>query len=111
MPGYLERISVEANVCHGQPCVKGTRIMVWLILQYLANGDTLEDIFAAYPDLTAEDIRACLAYAAESARERVLPMTCYFLIASEAKQSLFAKRVALPAESNCRAPRGLTPRN
>jgi len=70
----FERISVKSNVCHGQPCVKGTRIMVWLILQYLANGDSEEDILAAYPDLTIEDVHACLAYAAQSARERVLPI-------------------------------------
>lgn len=70
----FERISVTPSVCHGQPCVKGTRIMVWLILQYLANGDSENDILAAYPDLTAKDIHVCLAYAAESARERVLPI-------------------------------------
>ncbi len=70
----LARITVDPNVCHGQPCVKGTRVMVWLLLQYLANGDSAEDVLAAYPGLTAEDIQACLAYAAESARERILPI-------------------------------------
>ncbi len=74
MPKETGRISVDPNVCHGQPCVKGTRIMVWLILQYLANGDSEKEILVGYPDLCAEDIRACLAYAAESARERVLPI-------------------------------------
>jgi uncharacterized protein (DUF433 family) len=68
----MDRISVDPNVCHGQPCVKGTRIMVWLVLNYLANGDSIEEILAAYPNLTREDIRACLAYAAEAARERVV---------------------------------------
>ncbi|MBI4964172.1 MAG: DUF433 domain-containing protein [Desulfomonile tiedjei] len=72
MSPLLDRISVDPNVCHGQPCVKGTRIMVWLILDYLANGDSIEDILASYPVLTTEDIRACLAYAAETARERVV---------------------------------------
>ncbi len=72
MSPLLERISVDPNVCHGQPCVKGTRIMVWLILNYLASGDSFEDILAAYPALTRDDIRACLAYAAENARERVI---------------------------------------
>ena len=71
MPDYLERIGVDTNICHGQPCVKGTRIMVWLILQYLANGDSEGDILAAYPDLAAEDIHACLAYAAEAAPQRL----------------------------------------
>lgn len=48
--------------------------MVWLVLQYLANGNRTEDILEAYPSLTREDVEACLAYAAESARERILPI-------------------------------------
>jgi uncharacterized protein (DUF433 family) len=59
---FSDRITVDPNMCHGQPCVKGTRIMVWLILDFLANGDTMEEILAAYPSLTRDDIRACLAY-------------------------------------------------
>jgi uncharacterized protein (DUF433 family) len=74
MANLLERISINPKICHGQPCVKGTRIMVWLIVQYLANGDSMEDILAAYPSLTREDVQACLAYAAEVTRERVLPV-------------------------------------
>jgi uncharacterized protein (DUF433 family) len=62
MIDLLSRISIDARVCHGQPCVKGTRITVWLVLQYLANGDSVEAILAAYPSLTREDIQACLAY-------------------------------------------------
>lgn len=72
MSPFMDRISVDPNVCHGQPCIKGTRVMVWLVLNYLANGDSIEDILAAYPNLTREDVRACLAYAAEAARERVV---------------------------------------
>ncbi len=72
MSPLLDRITVDPDVCHGQPRVKGTRIMVWLILNYLANGDSMEDILAAYPDLTQDDIRGCLAYAAEATRERVV---------------------------------------
>jgi uncharacterized protein (DUF433 family) len=75
MDRLLERISITPNVCHGQPCVTGTRIMVWLIVQYLANGDSAEEILAAYPSLTREDIQACLLYAAEMTRERVLPIS------------------------------------
>lgn len=74
MPELLKRIAISPNICHGQPCVRGSRIMVWLVLQYLANGDRAEDILAAYPSLTHEDVEACLAYAAESARERILPI-------------------------------------
>lgn len=74
MPELLERITVSPNVCHGQPCVRGSRVMVWLVLQYLANGDSVEHVVAACPGLTKEDVEACLAYAAESVRERILPI-------------------------------------
>lgn len=74
MADLLQRISVDPEVCHGQPCVKGTRIMVWLILQYLANGDSVENLLEAYPALAAEDVQACLAYAAQTACQRVLPI-------------------------------------
>ena len=74
MENLLAHISINPKICHGQPCVKGTRIMVWLVVQYLANGDSVEDILAAYPSLTREDVQACLAYAAEVTRERVLPV-------------------------------------
>jgi len=63
MANLLGCISINPKICHGQPCVKGTRIMTWLIVQYLANGDSVEDILAAYPSLTREGIQACLAYA------------------------------------------------
>ena len=72
MASFLERITVDPAICHGQPCVRGTRVMVWLILHCMANGDTVEDILAAYPSLSREDVRACLAYAAETAKERVV---------------------------------------
>ncbi len=74
MNNLLERIRINPRICHGQACVKGTRIMVWLVVQYLANGDTVEDVLASYPSLTREDIQACLTYAAELTRERVLPI-------------------------------------
>lgn len=74
MDDLIKRISVDPNVCHGTPCVRGTRIMVWQVVQFLANGDTADEITAAYPTLTPDDIRACLAFAAELARERVLPV-------------------------------------
>jgi uncharacterized protein (DUF433 family) len=74
MDALLDRISIDPQICHGQPCVRGTRIMAWLIVQYLANGDSTEDILAAYPSLTREDVQACLRFAAELARERVIPI-------------------------------------
>jgi uncharacterized protein (DUF433 family) len=74
MDNLLERISIDPKVGHGQPCVKGTRIMVWLIVRYVANGDSVQEILTAYPSLTREGIQACLLYAAEMTRERVLPI-------------------------------------
>jgi len=67
---WQERISVNPSVRSGKPCVKGTRITVYDLLEYLAGGMSEQDILADFPDLTPEDIRACLAFAA--ARERRL---------------------------------------
>ncbi len=74
MGDLLQRISIDPNVCFGKPCIKGTRIWVSLILDFLASGDTIEDILADYPQLTVEDIRAAMAYGAEMARERFVPI-------------------------------------
>ena len=74
MPDLLDRISIDPNVCFGKPCIKGTRIWVSLILDFLASGKSEADILEAYPDLQPEDIRAAIAYAAELARERVIPV-------------------------------------
>ncbi len=70
----LKRISVDPKVCFGKPCIRGTRIWVSLIVENLAEGVPEDEILAAYPQLTHEDIRAALAYAAEVTRERVLPI-------------------------------------
>ena len=74
MNNLLDRISIDPNVCFGKPCIKGTRIWVSLILDFLANGDTIEDLLADYPQLTVQDIRAAIAYGAEMARERYVPI-------------------------------------
>jgi uncharacterized protein (DUF433 family) len=66
----LERISIDPNVCFGKPCIRGTRIWVSLILDFLANGMSMEELLAEYPQLEVEDIRAAIAYGAEMARER-----------------------------------------
>ncbi|MEX0647944.1 MAG: DUF433 domain-containing protein [Balneolaceae bacterium] len=63
-------ITVNSSIRSGKPCVKGTRITVYDVLEYLAGGMREEEILADFPDLTREDIRACLAFAA--ARERRL---------------------------------------
>jgi uncharacterized protein (DUF433 family) len=61
----LARISVDPQICHGTPCIKGTRIPVSIALDILAAGVPESEILAAYPSLQPEDIRAALAYAAE----------------------------------------------
>lgn len=61
---WQDRISVDAAVCHGRPCIRGTRIMVSIVLDYLAAGEPEEEILRQYPTLCGEDIRAAQAYAA-----------------------------------------------
>ena len=74
MNSLLDRISIDPNICFGKPCIRGTRIWVSLILDFLASGETVERILEAYPQLTADDIRAAIAYGAEVARERIVPV-------------------------------------
>ena len=76
MPGQelLSRISIDPYICHGQACIKGTRIMVSVILDCLAAGMSEEGILEEYPTLTAEGVRAAAAYGAVLAREEVLPL-------------------------------------
>ncbi len=71
---WKEKISIRDDVCHGKPCIKGTRIWVSLILDLLASGSTIDDILKEYPHLSQDDIRACIAYGAEVARERHIPI-------------------------------------
>ncbi len=59
-----DRISVDPRICHGQACVRGTRISVHQVIRMLANGDTAEDLLAEFPSLNGADILACLDYAA-----------------------------------------------
>ncbi len=70
----LEHISINPRICHGQACIKGTRIMVSVILDNLAAGVAREEILRSYPPLTDTGIDAALAYAAELARERTVPV-------------------------------------
>jgi uncharacterized protein (DUF433 family) len=72
MSNWQERITINSQVCHGKPCIKGTRIMVSVILDNLASGLTPEEIVADYPPLTLEDVRSAIAYAAKLAREEEL---------------------------------------
>ena len=65
---YLRRITIDPEVRFGKPCVRGTRLTVGDVLSYLASGMTEDEILADFPQLTRDDIRACLAFAAD--RER-----------------------------------------
>jgi uncharacterized protein (DUF433 family) len=69
MLDWQERISVNPSVCHGKACVRGTRVMISVILDNLAAGIPHEEILQSYPSVQEEDIQATLAYAAELARE------------------------------------------
>jgi len=72
---WKERITADQFVCHGKACIKGTRIMVSVILDNLAEGVSEEEILKSYPSLGPEDIKAAIAYAAELSRERLVSVT------------------------------------
>jgi uncharacterized protein (DUF433 family) len=72
---WQERITVDLAVCHGKACIKGTRIMVSVILDNLAVGVSQQEILKSYPSLTPADVQAAIAYGAELARERVVPVS------------------------------------
>ncbi len=70
MNPILERIVIDPDICFGKPCIKGTRIWVSLLLDFLSNGMTIEEIIAEYPQLKEKDICAAIAYGPEMTRER-----------------------------------------
>lgn len=70
MNPLLQRISIDPNICFGKPCIRGTRIWVSLILDFLAAGTSFDELLSEYPQLTVADIYAAIAYGAELARER-----------------------------------------
>ena len=67
---WREHVTVDPAICHGQACIKGTRITVSVVLDNLAASASADDILRSYPSLSAKDIQASIAYAAELARER-----------------------------------------
>ncbi len=71
---WRNRITVDPLVCHGKACIKGTRVMVSVILDNLADGVSRDEILASYPSLVDEDIDAAVQYAAELARERLVTL-------------------------------------
>ncbi|CAN5847995.1 DUF433 domain-containing protein [soil metagenome] len=71
---WREYVTVDPKVCHGKPCVKGTRVMVSVILDNLAVGQTPEEIMESYPSVSREAIKSTIAYAADLARERFVSL-------------------------------------
>ena len=71
---FQDRIIADPLVCHGKACIKGTRVMVSIILDNLAAGLSPEEIVRSYPSLTVDDVRAAIAYAADLSRERIVPI-------------------------------------
>lgn len=71
---WRKHITVDPNVCHGKACIAGTRILVSVVLDNLAEGASEDDILRGYPSLTRGAIRAAVAYAADLSRERSVPL-------------------------------------
>ncbi len=69
---WQEYINSDPEIMFGKPCIKGTRISVDLIVEKLANGDTIEYLLTAYPRISRESILACLHFAAESVRNEII---------------------------------------
>ena len=71
---WQDYVTVDPAVCHGRACIKGTRIMVSVVLDNLAAGLAPEEIIRSYPSLDQEAVQAAIAYAAELGRERIVAM-------------------------------------
>ncbi len=72
---WKEKVSSNINICHGKVCIKGTRIMVSVILDCVAEGMTEEEILSEYPSLKKGDVNVALMYAASLARGEIIPLT------------------------------------
>ncbi len=75
MVNWQDYISTDPDICHGKACITGTRVMATVILDSLAEGLGVEEIIQQYPSVPREAVRATLLYAAELAKERVLPLS------------------------------------
>jgi len=71
---WRERITADPHICHGKVCIKGTRIMVSVVLDNLAGGVSPEAILQSYPTLKPDDIQAALSYAAELSKGRIVTL-------------------------------------
>jgi uncharacterized protein (DUF433 family) len=70
-----ERVSIKPDVCNGRPVVRGTRVRVQTVLEFLAAGDSVEDVLEEYPKLTRADVQACLNFALRLMGNHLLPAT------------------------------------
>ena len=66
----LNRITIDPSICHGKPAIRGLRYPVESVLEYLAGGDSFDDVLAEFPDLERDDLLACLQFAAKSLKAR-----------------------------------------
>lgn len=71
---WRDHITVNPAICHGKACVKGTRVMASVLIDNLAAGVPMDEVLASYPSVTADDVNAALAYSADLARERTVPL-------------------------------------
>jgi len=71
---WKNKISLDSNLCHGKACIKGTRVMISVILDNLAEGMTEEEILAEYPSLKKGDVQIAIKYAASVAREEIISL-------------------------------------
>jgi uncharacterized protein (DUF433 family) len=74
MKSLLSRITINPEICHGKPVIRNLRYPVESLLEYLAGGDTIEDVLAEFPDLEREDLLACLEFATQSLRVKSQPL-------------------------------------
>ena len=72
---WQEHITVDPTICHGNACIKGTRVMVSVVMDNLAAGFTVDEIIRSYPSLRRETVQSAIAYAAELTRERIVAMS------------------------------------
>jgi uncharacterized protein (DUF433 family) len=72
---WQEHITVDPAICHGNACIKGTRVMVSVVMDNLAAGFTVDEILRSYPSLRRETVQSAIAYAAELTRERIVAMS------------------------------------
>jgi uncharacterized protein (DUF433 family) len=70
LPSLLERIVIDPEICHGKPVIRGLRYPVETLLEYLAGGDSFEDVLAEFSDLEREDLQACIQFANQSLKLR-----------------------------------------